>query len=88
MVLISIPLFLLISIFGIIQLCFTKEFFSKILTFFYFTTNFITFMLIYFLYSNKFGFIVEMIFLLIILNMILTLLFIKNKVDGNIKWSF
>lgn len=83
MVLISIVLFLIISVISVIKLCFVGEFFDKMLSFFYFSSNFITFMLIYFLYSNKFGFIIEMIFPLIILNMILILLFIKSKIGGN-----
>lgn len=83
MVLISIGLFLFISVISMIELCFVGEFFNKMLSFFYFSTNFITFMLIYFIYSNKFGFIIEMIFPLIILNMVLVLLFIKSRIGGS-----
>ena len=86
MVLISIVLFLFISVISVIKLCFIKEFFNKMLFFFYFGTNFITFMLIYYLYSNKFGFIIEMIFPLIILNMVVVLLFIKSKIIGAKRW--
>lgn len=79
---ISIILFLIIFAIIAIKLCFIDEFFDKIITFFYFTSNLITFMLIYFIYSNKFSFIIEMIFPLIILNMVLILLFIKSKVSS------
>jgi len=82
MALVGIILFLIISFVSIVKLCFIDEFFNKMLTFFYFSINFITFMLIYFIYSNKFGFIIGMIFPLIILNMVLMLLFIKSKVGS------
>lgn len=86
MTLISIILFLIISAISIIQLCSEKEFFSKMLMFFYFITNFTTFILSYFLFSNKFSFIISMIFPLIILNTVLVLLFIKEKIKSEAKW--
>lgn len=79
---ISIILFLIIFAVISIRLFFIDEFFDKIIMFFYFMSNLITFMLIYFIYSNKFSFIIEMIFPLIILNMVLILLFIKSKVSS------
>lgn len=79
---ISIVLFLIIFAIISIRLFFIDEFFDKIIMFFYFMSNLITFMLIYFIYSNKFSFIIEMIFPLIILNMVLILLFIKSKVSS------
>lgn len=82
MILISVIIFLSVSILGVFQVCFAKEFFSKMISFFYFTINFITFLLIYFLFSNKFAFIINMIFPLIILNMVLILLFIKSINNG------
>ena len=85
MLLISFCMFLCISIMSMIQLCFIKEFFNKIMTFFYFSINFITFLLVYFVYSNKFGFIIQIIFPLIILNMSVILLFIKSKIGGDRK---
>jgi len=86
MILISIILFLIIAAISIIQLCAEAEFFSKMLMFFYFIINFTTFILSYFLFSNKFGFIISMIFPLIILNSVLILLFIKQKVKSEEKW--
>jgi hypothetical protein len=86
MTLISMILFLFISAISIIQLCIIKEFFSKMLLFFYFITNFTTFMLSYFLFSNKISFIISMIFPLIILNTVLVLLFIKAKIKSEEKW--
>lgn len=83
MTLISVILFLIISIINMIELIFIKDFYSKLITFFYFVSNFITFMLIYYLFSNKFSFIIEMIFPIIMLNMVLILMFIKGKLDGN-----
>lgn len=85
MIVFGVIVFLLISIISLLELCFIKEFFNKILSFYYFLTNFIAFMLVYFVYSNKFGFIVEMIFPLIILNMIIILLIIKNKINNTVK---
>lgn len=85
MIVFGVIIFLLISIISLLELCFIKEFFSKILSFYYFLTNFIAFMLVYFVYSNKFGFIVEMIFPLIILNMVIILLIIKNKINNTVK---
>ncbi len=82
MLLISFCLFLCISIMSMIQLCFITEFFDKIITFFYFTVNFIAFLLVYFVYSNKFGYIIQMVFPLIILNMSVILLFIKTKLES------
>lgn len=83
MTLISIILFLIVSIINMIELIFIKDFYSKLITFFYFVSNFITFMLIYYLFSNKFSFIIEMIFPIIILNMIVLLMFIKGKLENN-----
>ena len=83
MLLISFCLFLCISIMSMIQLCFIKEFFNKMITFYYFSINFIAFLFAYFIYSNKFGYIIQMIFPLIILNMSVILLFIKNKIDNS-----
>ncbi len=82
MLLISFFLFLGISIVNMIELIFIKDFYNKLITFFYFISNFITFMLVYYLYSNKFSFIIEMIFPIIMLNMILILLFIKDKLTS------
>ena len=82
MLLISFCLFLCISIMSMIQLCFITEFFDKIITFFYFTVNFIAFLLVYFVYSNKFGYIIQMVFPLIILNMSVILLCIKTKLES------
>ena len=81
----GVIVFLLISVISLLELCFIKEFFNKILSFYYFLTNFIAFMLVYFVYSNKFGFIVEMIFPLIILNMVIILLIIKNKINNTVE---
>lgn len=83
MILISVILFLVISIISMIDLIFIRDFHKKLITFFYFISNFITFMLIYYLFSNKFSFIIEMIFPIIMLNMVLVLMFIKGKLDGN-----
>jgi len=79
-----VAIFLLIPIFIVTlsQVFFEKEFFCKMLNFFYFLTNFVVFMLVYFVYSNKFGFIVEMLIPLIVLNMVLILLMVKNKVNN------
>ena len=82
MPIISIILFLILSIITIILLIKADEFFEKMLMFFYFINNFTTFILSYFLFSNKFGFIIEMLFPLIILNSILILLFIKDKIKS------
>lgn len=86
MVLFSVCLFLLISIASIVKVCSSGEFFNKMLAFFYFITNFTTFVLSYFLFSNKFSFIISMIFPLIILNTVLILLFIKEKIKSEAKW--
>lgn len=82
MILISMCLFFIISIISITQVCYTKDFFNKILVFFYFISNFTTFILLYFLFSNKFSFIISMVFPLIILNTVLVLLFIKKKIKS------
>ena len=82
MPIISIILFLILSIITIILLIMADEFFEKMLMFFYFINNFTTFILSYFLFSNKFGFIIEMLFPLIILNSVLILLFIKGKIKS------
>lgn len=82
MPIISIILFLILSIITIILLIKANEFFEKMLMFFYFINNFATFILSYFLFSNKFGFIIEMLFPLIILNSVLILLFIKGKIKS------
>lgn len=82
MPIISIILFLILSIITIILLIKADEFFEKMLMFFYFINNFTTFILSYFLFSNKFGFIIEMLFPLIILNSVLILLFIKGKIKS------
>lgn len=82
MPIISIILFLILSIITIILLIKADEFFEKMLMFFYFINNFTTFILSYFLFSNKFGFIIEMLFPLIILNSVLILLFIKDKIKS------
>lgn len=82
MPIISIILFLILSIITIILLIKTDEFFEKMLMFFYFINNFTTFILSYFIFSNKFGFIIEMLFPLIILNSVLILLFIKGKIKS------
>ena len=82
MAIISIILFLIISIINMIELIYIRDFYNKSTTFFYFVSNFITFMLIYYLYSNKFSFIIGLIFPVIILNMVLILLFIKGKLNG------
>ena len=82
MLFISFCMFLCISIMSMIQLWFIKEFFSKMMTFFYFSMNFITFLLVYFIHLNKFTFIIQMIFPLIILNATVILLFVTSKITG------
>ena len=89
MTILSIFLFSIISIISIVLLIKTDEPFEKMLMFFYFINNFITFILSYFLFSNKFGFIINMLFPLIILSSVLVLLFIKEKIkSGEMKWFF
>lgn len=82
MAIISIILFLIISIISMIELIYIRDFYNKSTTFFYFINNIIAFMLIYYLYSNKFSFIIGLIFPIIILNMVLILLFVKGKLNG------
>lgn len=89
MTILSIFLFSIISIISIVLLIRTDEPFEKMLMFFYFINNFITFILSYFLFSNKFSFIINMLFPLIILSSVLVLLFIKEKIkSGEMKWFF
>lgn len=89
MTILSIFLFSIISIISIVLLIKTDEPFEKMLMFFYFINNFITFILSYFLFSNKFSFIINMLFPLIILSSVLVLLFIKEKIkSGEMKWFF
>lgn len=82
MTILSIFLFSIISIISIVLLIRTDEPFEKMLMFFYFINNFITFILSYFLFSNKFSFIINMLFPLIILSSVLVLLFIKEKIKS------
>lgn len=82
MTILSIFLFSIISIISIVLLIKTDEPFEKMLMFFYFINNFITFILSYFLFSNKFSFIINMLFPLIILSSVLVLLFIKEKIKS------
>ena len=82
MTILSIFLFSIISIISIVFLIRTDEPFEKMLMFFYFINNFITFILSYFLFSNKFSFIINMLFPLIILSSVLVLLFIKEKIKS------
>ena len=78
MLLIGIIVFFIISIISLINFCTLHVFYKKMIMFFYFGNNFMTFMLLYFLFSNKFGFILNMIIPLMVLNMILVLLFVKT----------
>lgn len=82
MILITIIMFLVISIVSVVELIYIRDFYNKLITFFYIVSNFITFMVVYFIYSNKFSIIISLIFPIIILNMILVLLFIKGKLNG------
>lgn len=86
--LLLIPIILLFfsSVGAVFQIYYAKEFYNKMVTLFYFMSNFITLMLIYFLYSNKFAFIVQMIFPLTILNMVMVLLIIQNRLKDDEQW--
>ena len=82
MILIYIIILSIISFITVINYHLTKDVYVKLITFYYFISNLIQIIFLYFLYSHKFPYIINMIYPLLALNLISILFFIKN-IDNN-----
>jgi hypothetical protein len=77
-------LFLSIIIVSLLSFFFKiDDFYKNNVLFYYIISNFITFLLIYFVYIGKFSFIVGVIYPMILINMILPLSFLEKYNDDN-----
>ena len=68
----------------LVNFLFTKEIYTKLMTFYYFSSTLIQVIFLYCIFTYKFAYIINLVYLLLLLNFALVLFFVKNFEKYNI----
>jgi len=82
MIIFSFVILILSSALILINLLSVDEFYKKIISYFYFSTNIAILLISSFLYYRMFGFVIYTGILLLFVNMILILIMLYNRKEG------